>query len=119
MTTASDVTSLVEKELVRFTDRDQLERVRTLIIAPRCEQRGWDYGNDNQTYPCWIVAEHQETQTAIAFCEFGFGPDNPWGLLFIAGRGKCESMGMDSGWFRHLDECLQDSFAWDYIRNGT
>ena len=115
MTTASDVTSLVNQELARFTDPEQLERVQDLLIVPRCEQRGWDYGAENQTYPCWIVAEHHQTQVAIGFCEFGFGPANPWGLLSIIGSGGYESMGMDCGWFQHLDECLKESFAWDHI----
>ena len=119
MTTSSDVFALVEREIARFTDLDERERVRALLIAPRCEQRDWDYGTDNQTYPCWIVAEHHEAQVAIAFCEFGFGPVNPWGLLSIAGSKGYQSMGMDCGWFPHFDECLRESFAWDYISPGT
>jgi hypothetical protein len=40
-----------------------------------------------------------------------FGPRDPWGLLFIAGRHL--SMGMDSGWFISLEDAVRASMAWD------
>jgi hypothetical protein len=114
---AKDVTAILEKELQRLAIVDQQEKVRALLVTPRREDRGWDYGEIGQTYPCWIVAEHPASNTAIAYCEHGFGPRNPWGLLFISPTGPRSSMGMDSGWFSHFDECVMDSLAWESIDN--
>lgn len=113
---ARDVSAIMEKELQRLTALEQ-QKVRTLLVTPRCEDRGWDYGEIGQTYPCWIVAEHPSSNTAIAYCEHGFGPKNPWGLLFLLPSGPCSSMGMDSSWFSHFDECIKDSFAWESIED--
>jgi hypothetical protein len=43
-----------------------------------------------------------------AYCEEGFGPECPWGLV---SSGEDESMGMDSGWFPTFMEAYFDSFA--------
>ena len=115
MNTASNIAELVDEELLRLTDPVQIEKVRALLVSPRCEQRGWDYGEAGQTFPCWIVAEHPESNTAFAYCEQGFGPECPWGLLFLSLSSPYTSMGMDCGWYRHFDECLRESFAWDSI----
>lgn len=115
MRSASDIVMLVEKELLRFTDLAQREVARGLLVPPRWEQREWDYGEAGQTLPCWIVAEHAESNTAFAYCEQGFGPERPWGLLFLSLSSPYPSMGMDCGWYGHFDECLRESWAWDTI----
>jgi hypothetical protein len=109
------IIALVEQEMLRFTDPVQREKVQALLVTPRCEHRGWDYGEIDQTYPCWIVAEHPQSNTALAYCEQGFGPDNPWGLLSLSLSSHHTSMGMDCAWYSHFDECLRDSFAWEAI----
>ncbi len=105
--TAVMITTLVDAQLKEVSD----ETVRSLIqshrVAPRCEPRPWDYAESNQTYPCWIVLEHRDV--AVAYCEQGFGPRNPWGLLWIAGARL--SMGMDSGWFNSLEDAARDLFT--------
>ncbi|CAG0933531.1 hypothetical protein TFLX_03094 [Thermoflexales bacterium] len=64
-------------------------------------------GKKGQTYPCWIVLEHKESNTGIAYCDYGFGPKDPWGLVFLSG----DSMGMDSGWFSSLEDAFRESMA--------
>src|SRR5260221_7478632 len=71
----------------------------------RIEERGWDYGAPGESYPCWLLLAHRPSNTAIAYCEFGFGPATPWGLLFLEGT-QHMSMGMDSGWF----DCFLDAY---------
>jgi hypothetical protein len=115
MNTASNIAVLVELELLRFSDPAQGDAVRVLLVFPRCEQRGWDYGEKGQIFPCWIVAEHSESNTAFAYCEQGFGPKSPWDLLCLSRSSPSASMGVDCGWFHHFHECLRDSSAWDSI----
>jgi hypothetical protein len=63
--------------------------------------RGWDYGKPGQQYPCWTVLDDfANSEIGIAFCEEGFGPACPWGLIFKNDDdGQSASMGMDSGWY--------------------
>src|SRR4051812_23182493 len=97
---ASDIAALVAQQLGRISQPELARAIRPLLVPPRCEPRPWDYGEPNQTYPCWIVVEHRPSNTAIAFCEAGFGPSYPWGLLFLSG--PYLNMGMDSQWSYRL-----------------
>ena len=105
-----DIEGFVQAELNRM-DAELAAALRPLLVVPHVEQREWDYGSDNQTYPCWIVLEHDPSNTAIVYCAEGFGPASPWGLLFL--RGEHLSMGMDSGWFSSLEDAFRGSMACD------
>lgn len=107
---ASKVSALVEEQLARVADPQAVGLIRGLLVPPRCELRPWDYGAPGEKYPCWIVAEHRQSSTGIVYCEHGFGPKCPWGLLWISGEHL--SMGMDSGWYDSLADAVRESFAW-------
>ena len=108
---ATDVERLVRAELDRMTDKSLVAAIVPLLIVPRREDRGWDYGAPDQTYPCWIVLEDAPSNTGIAYCAEGFGPGDPWGLLFL--KGQHLSMGMDSGWYTSLGDAFRQSMACD------
>ncbi len=108
--TSSEVTTLVEAQITRVADPQATALIRSLLVPPRCELRPWDYGAPGTEYPCWIVAEHGPSGTGIAYCEHGFGPEFPWGLLWISEANL--SIGMDSGWFDSLEDAVRGSFAW-------
>lgn len=107
---AASVTDLLEAELSGLGDRRVVQHIRSLLVTPRVEMRAWDYGEPDQEFPCWIVLEHAASNTGIAYCEFGFGPSFPWGLLFLEGT-EHMSMGMDSGWFDYFVETYFESKA--------
>ncbi len=111
--TSRDVQKTVEAEIASIDQPELIACIRHHLVPPRCDQREWDYGIRGVTYPCWIFAEHPASNTAIAYCEQGFGPNSPWGLLFI--RGAHMSIGMDSGWFARLEEAFRESMAWDGV----
>ncbi|MCA9216625.1 MAG: hypothetical protein KDB27_26325 [Planctomycetales bacterium] len=98
-------------EVANITDEAVLSAIKPLIVPPRCEMRGWDYGEPEQEFPCWIFLDHVPSNTCIAYCEHGFGPSDPWGLLAIAG--EYLRMGMDCGWFSNLEDAFRESMAWD------
>lgn len=107
--TPNALSANIECELAALGDPRVLDHIRSLLVPPKVQLRPWDYGTPNQEFPCWIVLEHSRSDTAIAFCEFGFGPRNPWGLLALdRERG---SMGMDSGWFNRFLDAYFESFA--------
>jgi hypothetical protein len=82
--------------------------IRQCLIEPTAELRDWDYGEKGQQYLCWIVFERDSCE--IAFCENGFGPRTPWGLLWPLDHSH-SSMGMDSGWYKTFMETFFDSYA--------
>jgi hypothetical protein len=111
MLTAKEVSSLVSEELKNITDIKLLARIRELLVAPYPVERDWDYGRVGERFVCWTVLEHPPSNTGIAYCSQGFGPSDPWGLVFLAH--KYMSIGMDSGWFPTLESAMRDSAAWD------
>ena len=110
MLTTNAVSSLVRKELDHITDPEILNRIRELLVAPHSVERDWDYGHVGERFICWTVLEHPPSNTGIAYCEQGFGPSNPWGLVFLSG--EYMSIGMDCGWFSTLESAMRDSKAW-------
>jgi hypothetical protein len=105
------IVSLVEKELTRIGDPILLAAIRSLLVTPYPVERDWDYGLPGQKYTCWTVLEHRASNTGIAYCESGFGPSSPWGLVFLSGQNM--SIGTDCGWFITLEDAMRSSQAWD------
>jgi hypothetical protein len=100
---------MVNRELESLTDSRVVNHVRSLLVQPRSIVRAWDYGAPDEAYACWSVLEHPKSNSGIAYCEQGFGPANPWGLVFLTGKEQM-SIGMDSGWFsRFLDAYFESS----------
>jgi hypothetical protein len=95
--TASTIQALVEIELSSLHDDRMASRIRSLLVAPQIKLLEWDYGEPGQTYPCWSVLDHKERNVGIVYSEFGFGPERPWGLVWLSGAHT--GFGMDSAWF--------------------
>ena len=111
MATIVEVRELVEAGLSRLGP-DLRARVEQLLVEPYVVDRQWSYGAGK--YPCWTVLEHTRSGTGIAYCDFGFGPERPWGLVWLQGDGvNTDRMGIgqDSAWFSSLEEAFIDSFA--------
>jgi len=94
----------------RIRDVDVEMRIRSLLVCPHPVERDWDYGRPGETYTCWTVIEHPQSNTGVAYCERGFGPRRPWGLVFLSGPHM--GMGQDSNWFASLEEAVKESHAW-------
>lgn len=112
MLTANDVSSFVREELEKIADPALLARIRELLVSPYAVERDWDYGRTGEKFTCWTVLEHRPSNTAIAYCSEGFGPTDPWGLVFLSGDNRM-GIGMDSAWFPTLESAVRESMAWD------
>lgn len=101
--------ALIESELATLSDARVTAHIRGLLVEPYSVLRLWDYGEPGQQYPCWMVLSDSHSDGVIAYCEHGFGPRNPWGLVSSA----CEhqGMGMDSGWFMTFLDAFFESTA--------
>jgi hypothetical protein len=103
---------LIADELNAVADARITTRIRELLVEPTMVLRGWDYGPSGQLYPCWTVLEDISSDTGIAYCEQGFGPKTPWGLVWLGRRcDRPASIGQDCGWFKSFTEAFLDSFA--------
>lgn len=105
------VTDLVERELAGVRDPAVLRLVDRLRVEPYLIERDWNYGAPGQKYDCWTILEHPPSNTGIAYCEEGFGPRYPWGL--VAMSGPYMSMDMSDGWFASLEQAVRESMAWE------
>jgi hypothetical protein len=103
--TSEIVNVLIEDELSRLADQRLIAHIRSLLTTPEIQMREWDYGEPGKAYPCWLVMAHASSNTAVAYCTYGFGPGMPWGLLRLRGTEQM-SMGMDSSWL----DCFLDAY---------
>jgi hypothetical protein len=113
---SESVERLVFEEIRRASTSQRASLMKKLLVPPRCELRPWSYGAPGEMLPCWIVAEHRSSNTAVAYCDRGFGPRAPWGLLSMDGAHM--NMGQDSGWFASLEEAVMDSCAGFELESG-
>ena len=122
--TPAQLHALVQKELEGIRDARVVKHIRNLLVEPQVFLRSWDYGADGEAYPCWSVLDHVKSSTGIGYCEFGFGPECPWGLVGLAGSAH-QSLGMDSGWFSTFVEAFFESAAvtdlpiWRVFKQGA
>ncbi len=108
--TSTQIKTLVDVELSALHDTRVISHIRGLLVEPIVVLREWDYGTPDQSYPCWSVLNHPKSNTGIAYCEFGFGPRNPWGLVGLSGESNM-SIGMDSAWFESFLDAYFESHA--------
>ena len=121
--TAAKISTLLEMEISKVSDARVLTHIREMVVAPKKMLRRWDYGAPDDSYPCWSVLKSKQSTTGIAYCESGFGPTSPWGLVNLPGSPD-ESMGMDSEWFPKLLDAYFDSLGselaiWRVFKEGV
>jgi hypothetical protein len=104
---AATLAKLVDAQLTSVRDPEVAKVIGRLRIPPRLEVRPWNFEGAS-AHPCWIVLEDRATNIGVAYCEYGFGPKTPWGLLWLTGQHL--SMGDDSGWFTSLEDAVLDGW---------
>jgi hypothetical protein len=100
--------NMIEAELSLVHDLRVTSHIRGILIEPLPLMRNWDYGTPGQQYLCWMVLKDPQTGAEIGYCEEGFGPSCPWGLV---SSGDNDSMGQDSGWSTSFMDAYFESFA--------
>ena len=109
---AETLKTLIARELGCLSDDGVKECIRRLLVEPEPVLRNWDYGKPGEQYLCWTVLDDSNSNTGIVYCKDGFGPRDPWGLVWLRSEDVTHmSMGMDSGWFSTFLDAFFDSFA--------
>lgn len=109
--TAAQLKTWIAEAVQSCPDPRIADHIRAFLVEPSIELRDWDHGAPGQRYRCWIVFKHPGSNTAIAYCEQGFGPRHPWGLMWIGGDDVSTSMGEDFCWYRTFMRAYLDSQA--------
>lgn len=112
--TSADVAELIRDDMKALHDARVVSHVASLLVSPpRRLQLGWVYGSAGEEYEGFLVLNHPRSSTAIVYCQYGFGPEAPWGMIFND-RGSPPSMDMSDGWFpRFMDTYFQSQAATD------
>lgn len=92
-------------EFERFADPTLVLALRSFLIAPRLELRTWEWTSEGAKFPTWVVAESPNYDYGIVYSENGFGPANPWGLIFSSQA----NFGADYCWYCSLEAAFLDS----------
>jgi hypothetical protein len=96
---------LRDAELGRICDTRVQRALASYFVPPRAVQLEWDYGEADERYLAFIVAELPEKRMAIAYSRHGFGPVHPWGVIRLE---KLRSE-MDANWFASLEGAFRTS----------
>lgn len=104
---AETLKALIDRELDQISDARVTTDIRGLLVEPRTVLCDWDYGKPGEQHLCWEVLS---AGVSIVYCESGFGPRCPWGLVALK---QNASMGMDSGWFTSFTDAYFECHAAD------
>ncbi len=96
--TAVEIDAVLKLEWLGVQDSQRRSALASLLIAPECRSIGWDYGEPDERYDCWVVGRSPNGDLLLVYCDQGFGPVHPWGFIFP----DEDSMGMDSQWHSSL-----------------
>ena len=103
--TANDVSARVESEIRGFADPETAKGIRAFLVRPHVEMRTWGWHKPLREYPVWIIAESSKYDYGIAFSDYGFAPQDPWGLVFLSHSG----FDADYCWYSTLENAYRDS----------
>lgn len=103
------IQNLVEEQISGIKDNDRQSALRAIIVDPYVELREWDYA-ENTKYQCWIIAKPKNDDHVFAYCNEGFGPNTPWGIIKKDSNG---SMGPDACWHTFLEDLFIATGRWD------
>lgn len=108
---ATTLKKMLRDELQTLTDPRVLDNLAQRLCEPRIELFDWSYADAQ--YPCWIVLEDDpaNSDTGIVYCEQGFGPRCPWGLMWLTPENGRREMGQDSDWYTSFLKAYWESRA--------
>jgi len=121
MADAHDIPRLVAEQLALVRRPERRRALESLLVEPREEWREWDYGEPGEGFAYWVVGEALEQGIVLAYCEHGFGPQFPWGILFVDAPGQVSpephTLGMDAQWNWYLEEAFVRAGLWAGARD--
>jgi hypothetical protein len=102
------IQKLVEEQTIGIADQELCNELRRHLVEPQRQDREWNYGEAPATFPCWLVATFPAANCGIVYCEQGFGPAYPWGILSLTDV----HLGSDDCWHVSLEHAFRCSPPW-------
>ncbi|WP_439631999.1 hypothetical protein [Gemmata sp.] len=104
------VIDLVERERTAAHDPTVQAVIRQYRVEPYPVELDWSFGQPYRRHACWVVLDGLpwNPTVGVVHCDEGFGPDRPWGLVFL--RGPNRSMGIPDQWYATLADFVQDNW---------
>jgi hypothetical protein len=99
MTDETKIRDLLEAELVKIADPARRAALTAVLVPPRRLVLKWGYGAPGERYECWLVGLSPNGKERLVYCEHGFGPSDPWGLVGT----EEDWTGMDCQWHVGLE----------------
>ena len=93
-----EIQYLIKSELAKIAD-PRTAALNAVLTPPLLLSLKWGYGNPGEQYRCWLVGLSPNGSDRLVYCEKGFGPSYPWGIVGIAD----DWMGMDCQWHVGLE----------------
>jgi hypothetical protein len=100
MPTQSDILNLIEVELTKVREISRRENLRTVLVPLQMLSLKWEYGKPDERFECWLVGMSSDGQKRLLYCDCGFGPTYPWGIV----SNDSDWLGMDSQWHEALED---------------
>ena len=111
MISSEAIKALVAEQLDLIEMPERRAALEALLVEPRLEEGEWEYGELDERYPIWVVAEAPGKRILLVWCDQGFGPSFPWGFLDKRDSGLT-SLGMDAQWCWYLEEAFMRAALW-------
>lgn len=99
MPDVDDIRRLVHAELAKVGDAARRDALIAVLVSPQPLSLKWGYGKPGEKYECWLVGLSPNGNTRLLYCEKGFGPSDPWGIVGVSD----DWMGMDCQWHVGLE----------------
>jgi hypothetical protein len=99
MTDPRDMRRLVDGEFASIGDSSRRAELRSTLVSPQALSLAWDYGTPGEQFECWLIGFSKEGKKRLIYCDRGFGPAYPWGIV----GAKEDGMGMDCQWHVGLE----------------
>jgi hypothetical protein len=109
--TSEDVATLVDQECGRATFIPLADAIAGFRVKPFVRMLRWQYGSNDEVFPCWVVADLQERKPGLmlAYSEFGHAQRNDHrGIV----RAEEECFGRDDSWFLRLEDAFFGAGMW-------
>lgn len=108
--TKADIIKEIQDQLGLFKNQELKEKIESFLIDPTLYHAIWDYSQNQDKYPCWLIIKSEKDDTGITYSEYGFSSEN-WGLMKLSDQPL--HFGPDYYWFSTLEEAFLNSWMSD------
>ena len=108
--TKEEVTKEMSNQVELIKDAELVNKISKYLVEPTQHLAIWDYSENKDKYPVWLILKSEGDDTTIIYSEYGFDFGN-WGLITLSDQPF--HFGPDYGWFPTLKEAFENSWMFE------